>query len=158
MKTRTIGAVVLGASLLIAGCSTVPTKQEQGAAAGAVIGGVLGSALGDGHSDKGWAIALGILFGAVIGDQIGAQLDERDRLLAAQNLQYSLESTKDGAVTTWQNPYSGNGGAATPTTTGVKSDGTPCREFTTEIQVGGETQQGYGTACRQADGSWKIQS
>ena len=125
MKTRTIGAVVLGASLLIAGCSTVPTKQEQGAAAGAVIGGVLGSALGDGHSDKGWAIALGILFGAVIGDQIGAQLDERDRLLAAQNLQYSLESTKDGAVTTWQNPNSGNGGAATPTATVVKSDGTP---------------------------------
>ena len=158
MKTRTIGAVVLGASLLIAGCSAAPTKQEQGAAAGAVIGGALGSALGDGHSDKGWAIALGILFGAVIGDQIGAQLDERDRLLAAQNLQYSLESTKDGAVTTWQNPNSGNGGAATPTTTVVKSDGTPCREFTTEIQVGGETQQGYGTACRQADGSWKIQS
>ena len=158
MKTRTIGAVVLGASLLIAGCSTAPTKQEQGAAAGAVIGGVLGSALGDGHSDKGWAIALGILFGAVIGDQIGAQLDERDRLLAAQNLQYSLESTKDGAVTTWQNPNSGNGGAATPTTTVMKTDGTPCREFTTEIQVGGETQQGYGTACRQADGSWKIQS
>jgi surface antigen len=93
----------------------------------------------------------------VIGDQIGAQLDERDRLLAAQNLQYSLESTKNGAVTTWQNPNTGNGGTATPTTTVVKSDGTPCREFTTEIQVGRETQQGYGTACRQADGSWKIQ-
>jgi len=157
MKTRTISVVIISASLLLAGCSTVPSKQQQGAAAGAVVGGVLGSALGDGHSDKGWAIALGILFGAVVGDQIGAQLDERDRLLAAQNLQYSLESTKDGAVTTWQNPNSGNGGAATPTATVVKSDGTPCREFTTEIQVGGETQQGYGTACRQADGSWKIQ-
>ena len=104
------------------------------------------------------AIALGVLFGAIVGDQIGAQLDERDRLLAAQNLQYSLESTKNGAVTTWQNPNTGNGGTATPTTTVVKSDGTPCREFTTEIEVGGETQQGYGTACRQADGSWKIQS
>ena len=157
MKTRTIGTVVLGASLLIAGCSTVPSKQQQGAAAGAVVGGVLGSALGKGHSDRGWATALGVIFGAVVGDQIGAQLDERDRLLAARNLQYSLESTKDGAVTTWQNPNSGNSGAATPTATVVKSDGTPCREFTTEIQVGGETQQGYGTACRQADGSWKIQ-
>ncbi len=157
MKTRTIGTVVLGASLLIAGCSTVPSKQQQGAAAGAVVGGVLGSALGKGHSDRGWATALGVIFGAVVGDQIGAQLDERDRLLAAQNLQYSLESTKDGAVTTWQNPNSGNSGTATPTATVVKSDGTPCREFTTEIQVGGENQQGYGTACRQADGSWKIQ-
>ncbi|MDP6792349.1 MAG: glycine zipper domain-containing protein, partial [Arenicellales bacterium] len=85
MKTRMISAAIISASLLLAGCSTVPSKQEQGAAAGAVVGGVLGSALGDGHADKGWAIALGIIFGAVIGDQIGAQLDERDRLLAAQN-------------------------------------------------------------------------
>ena len=157
MKTRTISAVIISASLLLTGCSTVPSKQQQGAAAGAVVGGVLGSALGKGHSDRGWATALGVIFGAVVGDQIGAQLDERHRLLAAQNLQYSLESTKDGAVTTWQNPNSGNSGTATPTATVVKSDGTPCREFTTEIQVGGETQQGYGTACRQADGSWKIQ-
>ena len=159
MKTKMISAAIISASLLLAGCSTVPSKQEQGAAAGAVVGGVLGSALGDGHADKGWAIGAWRPFRCQsIGDQIGAQLDERDRLLAAQNLQYSLESTKNGAVTTWQNPNTGNGGAATPTTTVVKSDGTPCREFTTEIEVGGETQQGYGTACRQADGSWKIQS
>ena len=26
------------------------------------------------------------------------------------------------------------------------------------ITVGGEVQQGYGTACRQPDGTWKIQS
>jgi len=158
MKNNSIVVALFCGALLISGCSTAPSKQEQGAAAGAVVGGVLGSALGDGHSDKGWAIALGIIFGAIVGDQIGAQLDERDRLLAAQNLQYSLESTKDGAETTWQNPNSGNGGKAIPTTTVVKSDGTPCREFTTEIEVGGEVQQGYGTACRQADGSWKIQS
>jgi surface antigen len=157
MRKTLIAGILLSGALIVGGCTTAPTKQEQGAAAGAVLGGVLGGALGDGHADRGWAIALGIIFGAILGDQIGAQLDERDRLLAAQNLQYSLESTKDGAVTTWQNPNTGNNGSATPTTTVVKTDGTPCREFTTEIQVGGETQQGYGTACRQADGSWKIQ-
>mgnify|MGYP003322276319 FL=1 len=157
MKKNLIAVGLLSGAILIAGCSTAPSKQEQGAAAGAVVGGVLGGALGQRHADKGWAIALGIIFGALIGDQIGAQLDERDRLLAAQNLQYSLESTKAGAGTTWQNPNSGNSGTSTPTSTVVKTDGTPCREFTTEIQVGGETQQGYGTACRQADGSWKIQ-
>ena len=158
MKKTLITAGVISLALLATGCSTVPSKQEQGAAAGAVVGGVLGSALGKGHSDRGWAIALGVIFGAIVGDQIGAQLDERDRLLAAQNLQYSLESTKDGATTTWQNPNTGHNGTATPTKTTSAADGSPCREFTTEIQVGGETQQGYGTACRQADGSWKIQS
>ncbi|MCP4829697.1 MAG: glycine zipper 2TM domain-containing protein [Proteobacteria bacterium] len=158
MNKTLIGAGLVSITLLAAGCSTLPSKQQQGAAAGAVVGGVLGSALGKGHSDRGWATALGVIFGAVIGDQIGAQLDERDRLLAAQNLQYSLESTQDGAVTTWQNPNTGHSGTATPTKTSTASNGAPCREFTTEIQVGGETQQGYGTACRQADGSWKIQS
>ncbi|SVA64445.1 uncharacterized protein METZ01_LOCUS117299, partial [marine metagenome] len=34
--------------------------------------------------------------------------------------------------------------------------GSPCREFTTTVLIGGEEQQGYGTACRQSDGSWKI--
>lgn len=157
MKKNIIQFGLIGLIILTTGCSTLPTKQEQGAAAGAVLGGVLGSALGEGHRDRGWATALGVIFGAVIGDQIGAQLDERDRLLAARNLQYSLESTRDGISTTWQNPNTGNSGTATPTNTSTTSNGSPCREFTTEIKVGGEIQQGYGRACRQSDGSWKIQ-
>ena len=32
-----------------------------------------------------------------------------------------------------------------------------CREFTQNVNVGGRTQQSYGTACRQADGSWQVQ-
>ncbi len=31
-----------------------------------------------------------------------------------------------------------------------------CREFQQTIVVGGQQQQGYGRACRQPDGSWKI--
>ena len=81
MKKTLITAGVISLALLATGCNTVPSKQEQGAAAGAVVGGVLGSALGKGHSDRGWAIALGVIFGAIVGDQIGAQLDERDRCL-----------------------------------------------------------------------------
>ena len=30
-----------------------------------------------------------------------------------------------------------------------------CQEH--EIKVGGRMEQGYGTACRQPDGSWEIQ-
>jgi surface antigen len=101
-------------------------------------------------------VALGAIFGAVAGDRLGAQLDEKDRLMAAQNLQHSLENTPDGTTTGWKNPNSGHSGASSPTKTIVAASGTPCREFVTEIMVGGKTQQGYGTACRQADGSWKI--
>lgn len=31
-----------------------------------------------------------------------------------------------------------------------------CREYTQSFTVGGKTQNGYGTACREPDGSWKI--
>lgn len=31
-----------------------------------------------------------------------------------------------------------------------------CREYTKEIIIDGETQTAYGTACMQADGSWRL--
>ena len=34
--------------------------------------------------------------------------------------------------------------------------GAYCREYQQEVIVGGQRQQGYGQACRQPDGSWKI--
>jgi len=157
MRTLSITAGLVSLSLLLGGCSTTLNKQETGAATGALLGAALGYGLGKGHSDKELAVALGAIFGAVAGDQIGAQLDEKDRLMAAQNLQHSLENTPDGTTTTWKNPNSGHSGSSSPTQTSVAaSGGTPCREFVTEIMVGGKAQQGYGTACRQADGSWKI--
>ena len=156
MRTLSITAGLVSLSLLLGGCSTTLNKQETGAATGALLGAALGYGLGKGHSDKELAVALGAIFGAVAGDQIGAQLDEKDRLMAAQNLQHSLENTPDGTSTTWKNPNSGHSGSSSPTQTSVATSGTPCREFVTEIMVGGKAQQGYGTACRQADGSWKI--
>lgn len=31
-----------------------------------------------------------------------------------------------------------------------------CREYTRTVQIGGRTQDAYGTACQQSDGSWMI--
>lgn len=31
-----------------------------------------------------------------------------------------------------------------------------CREYTSVIQVGGRSETGYGTACLQPDGAWKV--
>lgn len=47
-------------------------------------------------------------------------------------------------------------GHVVTTRTGTGSSGLQCREFQQEITVGGETEQAYGTACLQEDGSWKI--
>jgi surface antigen len=43
----------------------------------------------------------------------------------------------------------------TPTQTYDQGAG-PCREYTLDAIIGGRVEQVYGTACRQADGSWQV--
>lgn len=47
-------------------------------------------------------------------------------------------------------------GSVTVIRDGTSSAGRYCREYTQEIRIGGESQQAYGTACRNTDGSWEI--
>jgi len=47
-------------------------------------------------------------------------------------------------------------GSVTTTREGMDASGLTCREFQQEVTIGGETEQAVGTACLQADGSWKI--
>lgn len=79
-------------------------------------------------------------------------MDEVDRRKVAA----TLETTRTGVTTTWQNPDTGTAYAVTPTRTYETTSG-PCREYAVDAEIGGSTEQVYGTACRQADGSWKVQ-
>lgn len=47
-------------------------------------------------------------------------------------------------------------GSVTMTREGTGSEGRYCREFTQNVEIGGEAQQVYGTACRNPDSSWEI--
>lgn len=47
-------------------------------------------------------------------------------------------------------------GAVTAVRDGRSSLGRYCREFQQTLTVGGKTENAYGTACRQPDGSWEI--
>lgn len=47
--------------------------------------------------------------------------------------------------------------AATPTGPAYMArNGQLCREYQTTVMIGGLAQPGYGTACRQPDGSWRV--
>lgn len=157
MYKHFILSMILVISTFLTACATkpyggysAPSKQTQGAVAGGVIGGVLGSTIGDGRG-RVWAAAAGTLIGALAGAHVGRQLDDRDRYYAGQ----TLETAPTGATKEWVNPDSGTAYSVTPTHT-YESGGTPCREFTMDAEVGGQAEQVYGTACRQADGSWKM--
>ena len=139
---------------LISGCAS---KMQTGTALGALTGGALAYGLGQDSSKKELWTVLGIGLGAMIGQSIGRQLDERDQYLMAQTFEFAMEKAPTNETAKWENPDTGVGGSVTPTKTYSTTEGTPCREFTTSVSIGGQTEQAYGTACRQADGSWKIQ-
>lgn len=129
-------------------------KQGVGTLGGAVLGGLAGSQIGGG-SGRLIATGIGAVLGAGVGAEIGASLDRADRLYAQRTTHQALEYEPAGRRASWSNPDSGNYGYVTPTRT-YESYGGYCREYQTEIYVGGRRENGYGTACRQPDGSWEI--
>ena len=145
-------ASLLCCAIFAISCSNVGPKAVVGAATGAAAGGLIGAAAGGGAE----GIAAGVLLGGLAGGAIGDALDQRDRELASQNNQYALESNRAGQASDWQNPDSGHSGSFTPTRTYQTGQGQYCREYQETVMVGGESQDAYGTACRQPDGSWRV--
>jgi len=136
----------------LAGLQACATKEDAGALTGALLGAAVGSTVGDGRG-KPLAIFLGAVAGTAIGSTMGRYMDEQDYLRTSR----TLENNRTNQASTWRNPDTGNDYTVTPTRTYKVSGGDgPCREFLLDANVGGKAQQVYGTACRQADGSWKM--
>jgi len=129
-------------------------KQTVGTLGGAALGGLLGSQFGGG-TGKLATTAAGVFIGALVGSEIGRSLDRADRAYARAAVNQA-QTAPIGETITWENPRSGNSGAVTPVRDGTSSSGQYCREFQQTITVGGKRQQGYGVACRQPDGTWRI--
>ena len=144
--------VVLG----LASCQTADRpKQTAGTVLGTVAGAVAGARFGKGSGRVAAGVA-GALLGAFVGSQIGESLDRADRLAMQNSTNDALERSPSGNAVAWSNPDSGNYGTVTPAPAYKDSRGQYCREFTQTVTVGGRTEEAYGTACRQADGAWKI--
>jgi surface antigen len=143
-------------AVALAGCTNDGSggKEMGGTLIGAGLGGLAGSQIGGGTGRLA-ATGAGVLLGGLLGNQVGRSLDRADRaeMMRAQQSAYGAPV---GQQITWSNPQSGNSGTITPTRDGRDTAGNYCREFQQTVTVGGQPQQGYGTACRQPDGSWKI--
>jgi surface antigen len=151
---------VIALALLASSCATMTQTAEENPKA--VLGSVLGAAAGAGIAaaaggGAGAIVGAG-LGGALLGGFVGNRLDNRDKRMAAEAAQRAFETNQAGQASVWRNPDSGNSGSITPTRTYQIANGEYCREYRQTIVVGGEQHQAYGTACRQPDGTWQIQS
>jgi surface antigen len=147
MNKLTVAA--LSFSFLLVSCASV-NNEGVGTISGGVIGGLLGSQFGSG-SGKVMAAAGGALLGAYLGGQIGKTMDKVDRM----EMQKALETAPTGRAVVWSNPDTGNRYTVKPVRTYYRSQ-QPCREYLTKAIIGGKTEQIYGKACRQSDGSWRV--
>lgn len=150
MNLQFIRFMIACCGLSLAACAAPPSQEQTGTVLGGALGGVLGSQVGGGDGRTAATIA-GTLAGALVGGAIGRSMDQTDRLKVSR----SLETERTGAASHWRNPDSGNQYTVTPTRT-YETAGTPCREYTVDGVVGGRKEKIYGTACRQADGTWRT--
>jgi surface antigen len=147
-------------ALTLSSCASMEQTYQDNPKA--VLGTVLGAAAGAGIAalaggGAGAIVGAGV-GGALIGGMVGHGLDNRDKRLAAAAAQQAFENNRAGQPSVWNNPDSGNSGSITPTRTYQIANGQYCRQYQQTIVVGGQPQKAYGTACRQPDGSWSIQS
>lgn len=153
-KIGLIGLLALGLAACEPGAGP---KQQIGTVGGAIAGGLAGSAFGSG-SGRLVAVGIGTLLGSMAGGEVGRSLDRADRLYLERTTGHALEYGPSGIAQTWRNPDSGNYGAVTPRPAYQTPQGQNCREYQQTITVGGRTEQGYGTACRDSAGNWRIVS
>ena len=126
-------------------------RELVGSVLSGAVGGVLGSNVGKGTGQT-VAIVGGTILGVLVGGSIGRTMDQVDQNCVGQIMEHS----PTGRAVEWQNPDTGVSYEVVPTETRQDTQGRYCREYQTTATVGGRTQQVYGLACRQPDGSWQI--
>jgi surface antigen len=151
-RANTYGTFLCAVCLLSGCANTQGPNEGSGMIIGGILGGVLGHQVGGGHGQTA-ATIIGSLIGTTIGGNVGRSMDQSDRLKVSQ----SLENVRTGVETSWRNPDTGYQYRVVPTRTYQENEN-PCREYQVDASIGGKVEQIYGTACRQADGSWKVKN
>lgn len=157
MTRMRIAATMLLTTSLLAGCESAQNnpKQTGGAILGGIAGGVLGSQIGGGMGRTA-AIIGGTVLGGLLGSEIGKSLDNADKAYM-KSAEQKAYSSPVGQNIAWNNPDSGHSGTVTATREGRDTvTGGTCREFKSTVNVDGKQEAVTGTACQQADGSWKV--
>jgi surface antigen len=157
----------LAALGLLSACAAGPgevgfNKITAGGLAGAAGGAYAGSRLfggsngmiGKGSTTQMIGVAGGTLLGALLGGSVGSSLDRADQAPPPR-----AEARRGPPDIRWSDPDSERprGAPARIVREGRdRETGELCREFVQEISVGGKVEKGWGIACRQDDGSWRV--
>lgn len=161
MKERTMHKPLLTILLcvvLLGGCAGSPyygslNYQRTGQVLGGALGGVLGAQIGHGDGRTA-AIIVGTLVGSAVGGAIGRTMDRVDR----QRVRQAVWRNPTYTASTWRNPRTGVRYSVTPQRAYLDAARQLCRDFTIQAWIDGRIERIHGTACRQPDGRWQMQT
>ena len=125
-------------------------RREVGTVVGAVVGGAIGSSVGKGD-DRLIAILVGSALGAVVGREIGREMDSSDRACIG----HALELAEAGQWVKWDGGRDGLR-YALKAGDGFEREGYAYRRITLERDLDGRSDRSPGSACRIAEGEWRL--
>lgn len=135
------------------GLGDIGVREGIGAVLGAVAGTVAGAQYGThGTTTRYLAMAGGGLIGAFLGQQIGQGLDRAAQVNQAKAFGRMMAT---GAPQQW-NGQTTQGALVHGGFYPIQQHPNGCRTYTQTIVIAGRTHQAVGTACPNADGTWRI--
>lgn len=141
-----IGSLLL--VTILTGCAGAGPKQTGGQLIGGVAGALLGSQFGGG-SGRLVGTAIGALAGSYLGGSLGYAMDERDKQLAQNTMQHTLESGPDHQTRSWRNPNNNHTGTFAVTRTyEMPANYMVCRDYVHTVIIDGRQERMHGRACR----------
>ncbi len=101
------------------------------------------------------SLAAGMAVAGWTSRNVMVELEGQDRSDAELAMQAALENNPDGMASNWANRSSGNSGSTRPVAT-MRTEGSLCRAFETRIVVDDRERLFHQDACRQRDGTWRV--
>jgi surface antigen len=122
---------------------------------GAAVGAIVGSQFGKAEGNL-LAIGAGGLLGYFAGGYLMDQLNPGAQGALGEAEARALDAPVGEAIA-WETPgMPGTRGTVTPVRDGQDRAGNRCREFEHVVRIDGRQEVATGTACRDADGRWRV--
>jgi len=163
MTARTAVAAVLIAGLAalpLAGCETIEKETglgkstQTGALGGAAFGGIIAALAG---ANPAW-IAASVIMGGVAGGALGNYLGKENAEKHVSTNLNALNNLNAGQTASWSDTQTGNSGSTKVDRVFTGANGQTCKAYTETVRTAQRTVTEQATACKQSDGSWKVQA
>ncbi|MCL5796610.1 MAG: hypothetical protein M1579_03800 [Gammaproteobacteria bacterium] len=149
-KLTLISATALISLASLSGCNM--SKQDIGIATGAAVGAIAAPLI---FANSAWyTIAGGAAAGGFVGSYVGKNMSPQSR----QKVAYTLDKAPDKQPYQFMSTPQNTSDLTVTPLRSYKISNQQCRDFELISQEEAKTIYDKGSACKQADGTWKVRA